>query len=66
MNMPEFSRQGQCDSCGTKYDLTGSALNPANETQSAMVFSCACGGRVVVQVPGSVNRSLVRMEPTSD
>jgi hypothetical protein len=61
--MTEFSRPGQCDRCGREYVVSGSAANPANETQAAVAFSCSCGGEVSVHLPGSVNRNLVRMEP---
>jgi hypothetical protein len=60
--MSEFERPSQCDLCGQAYLVKGASLNPSNETQSAMVFSCPCGGRVVAHVPGSTNRNLVRLE----
>ena len=64
--MLEFKRPAACETCGQKFNVSGSALNPSNETQSAMVFSCPCGGRVIVQLPGSVNKQLVRLEPVPE
>ena len=65
-SMTDFARPGSCTSCGRKYLVKGAALNPGNETQSAMAFSCECGGRVVANLPGSTNRSLVRLEPAPE
>jgi hypothetical protein len=64
--MGEFERPAECDACGKKYVLKGSSLNPSNETQAAMVFSCPCGGRVVAHLPGSTNRGLVRLEKSKN
>jgi hypothetical protein len=66
MGLGEFERPSECESCGQRYIVKGSSLNPSNETQSAMVFPCPCGGRVIAHVPGSTNRSLVRLEKRSD
>ena len=64
--MSEFERSSECDACGQRYFVRGSSLNPSNETQAAMIFPCPCGGRVVAHVPGSTNRSLVRLDKKND
>jgi len=60
--MADFTREQECSSCGRCYIVFGAAANPANETQFAMEFSCACGGTILVFLPGSVNRERLRVE----
>jgi hypothetical protein len=61
--MSDFSRPCACESCGTKYVVSGTSANPSNETQVAMDFHCRCGGVIPAFVPGSANRDAVRLEP---
>ncbi len=51
--------------CGRFYVVSGSALNPNNETQAALYFRCACGAEVEAFLPGSANRELVTVAPAN-
>jgi hypothetical protein len=64
--MGAFVRTGHCDRCGLEYLVTGSGANPENETQQVVQLECRCGGTIRVHLPGSAERSQVRVEPRSE
>jgi len=51
--------------CGRNYVVSGSAVNPNNETQSALYFRCVCGAQVEAFLPGSANREMVTVAAAS-
>lgn len=61
----DFTRECACPNCRLLYVVTGTALNPANETQFTYEFKCECGAAVSAYMPGSVNRERVKVEPAS-
>jgi hypothetical protein len=61
--MGSFVRTGHCESCGLEYVVTGTGANPDNETQQAVALQCRCGGPIRVHLPGSADRSQLRIEP---
>ena len=61
--MPSFERTGACVACGREYMVSGTSLNPGNETQAPAHLRCACGGDLVVLLPGSVNRDRLVLTP---
>ena len=61
--MTSFERDCACPDCGREYLVAGSALNPSNETQAPTRFACACGGDVMVFLPGSANQERVTLTP---
>jgi len=60
----EFTRECACPACNLLYVVTGTALNPANETQFTYEFRCECGSTVTAYLPGSVNRERVSVAPS--
>jgi hypothetical protein len=51
--------------CGRNYVVSGSAINPSNETQAPLQFRCVCGAQVEAFLPGSANRELVKVAPAN-
>jgi DNA-directed RNA polymerase subunit RPC12/RpoP len=61
--MASFERTGACAACGREYMVSGTALNPCNETQAPARLRCACGDELIVLLPGSVNRERLVLTP---
>ena len=59
----EFTRECDCPTCNRIFVVTGTALNPTNETQFTYEFRCECGSTVAAYLPGSVNRERVKVAP---